>query len=178
MKNKSRKRILHEQKVEIERLRRWVKRLQMQIDPSLGADRSRVDTIARAFVVPQGLLESDRIRDFEVFRALKEMVQELAGRIEIRYEDIDGGKISKVTLLLRVVCPLSASTLPEDYLKGAAAKIVRFPYLPYHDERYTVCYGGPHDGGKKYIEELRLLNEEVKRIVVGGDWNKSAKGGE
>lgn len=175
MKNKSRKRILHEQKVEIERLRRWVKRLQMQIDPSVGVDRRQIDTIARAFVVPQGLIESDRIRDFEAYRTLKEMVQALVEHIEIRCEDIYGGEYQKVTLLLRVVRPLYSDASSETYLKRMVPKIVRFPEVPLHDERSTILYGGPHNGGKKHIKELRLLNEETKRILFGGDWGKDER---
>lgn len=180
MKNKSRKRILHEQKVEIERLRRQIKRLQMQIDPSYGGRRRDFTTLSRSFSIPQGLVETDLLRDDMTRRAMKELIQELVRFIEIRYRDDAGPKNIIYTLSLIVAYPDYSDAAARDYL-SVAVKNLKFirSYSDGVEEMWvpsdTIGYGGRHNGGK-LADEIRRI--EQQRIYVEGDWTKMKGGAE
>lgn len=160
MRNKSRKRILHEQRVEIARLRRqigWIRMLSR--DPQYGKQEHEIVTLRRDFLVPLNLVDAETMRDHEAYKTMKEIVQHLVNLLEIRYEDVPALHSEKYTVILRAVRPSISQVDPEAFMKTAQGgnlcdDLLNKPktLVEWYPADNEILYGGVRDGGRKFYE--------------------------
>ena len=154
MRNKSRKRLLHEQRVEIARLRRIIYSYQRYRAPS-----PEIVTLRRDFLVPLNMPGAEAMRDHEAYKTMKEITQQLVNLLEIRYEDVPDLHSGKYTVILRAVRPLSSQVDPEAFIKTAQGKnlcddLLNKPktLVDWYPADNEILYGGPRDGGRRFYE--------------------------
>lgn len=154
MRNKSRKRILHEQRVEIEKLRRIINSY-----PRYRPSSHEIVALRRDFLVPVNLRGVETMRDHEVYKTMKEIVQQLANLLEIRCEDVPALYSKKYTVILRAVCPSVSQVDPEAFMKTAQGDSIIYdllhkpePLVGWYPADNEILYGGTRDGGRKFYE--------------------------
>lgn len=170
MRNKSRKRILHEQRVEIERLRRQIKWARMlSCDPQYGKQEHEIVTLRRDFLVPLNLVGAETMRAHEAYKTMKEIIQRLVNLLEIRYEDVPTLHSGKYTVILRAVRPSISQVVPDDFMKTAQGGSIiddllhnREPLIEWSPADNEIFYGGIRDGGRKFYETHVLGKFEAK----------------
>ena len=166
MRNKSRKRILHEQRVEIAKLRRIIKSYP-RYRPS-----PEIVTLRRDFLVPLNVRGGDTIRDHEAYKTMKEIMQRLVNLLEIRYEDVPALHSGKYTVILRAVRPSISQIDPEAFMRlsqggSICEELLKKPepligWFPSDDEAAQVLFGGTREGGRKFYETHVLGNFKAK----------------
>ncbi len=170
MRNKSRRRILHEQRVEIERLRRQIKWIRMlSRDPQYGKPEYEIVTLRRDFLVPIGVCGAETVRDHEAYKTMKEIVQQLVGLLEIRYEDVPSLHSEKYTVILRVVRPLSSQIAPHDFTKNVQGGNLcddllnkPKPMVEWYPADNEILYGGVRDVDRNFYESHVLGKFKAK----------------
>lgn len=170
MRNKSRKRILHEQRVEIERLRRQIKWTRMlSCDPQYGKPEHEIVTLRRDFLVPLNLVGAETMRDHEAYKTMKEIIQHLVNLLEIRYEEVPALHSGKYTVILRAVRPSVSQVDPEAFIKTAQGgnlcdDLLNKPktLVEWYPADNEILYGGIRDGGRKFYETHVLGKFEAK----------------
>lgn len=149
MRNKSRKRILHEQRVEIAKLRRIIDSYP-RYRPS-----PEIVTLRRDFLVPLNVMGAETMRDHEAYKTMKEIVQHLVNLLEIRYEDVPALHSGKYTVILRAVRPSVSQVDPEAFIKTAHCDdLLNKPktLVEWYPADNEILYGGIRDGGRKFYE--------------------------
>ena len=164
MRNKSRKRLLHEQRVEIARLRRIIYSYQRYRVPS-----PEIVTLRRDFLVPLNMPGAEAMRDHEAYKSMKEITQQLVNLLEIRYEDVPGLHSGKYTVILRAVRPSVSQVDPEAFIKTAQGgnlcdDLLNKPktLVEWYSADNEILYGGPRDGGRRFYETHVLGKFEAK----------------
>lgn len=164
MRNKSRKRILHEQRVEIAKLRRIINSY-----PRYRPSSHEIVTLRRDFLVPLNLRGAETMRDHEVYKTMKEIVQQLVNLLEIRYEDVPALNSGKYTVILRAVRPSISQVDPEAFAKFVRGSnlcddLLNKPNLSveWYPADNEILYGGMRDGGRKFYETHVLGNFKAK----------------
>lgn len=160
MRNKSRKRILHEQRVEIEGLRRRLRlRSFMQNPLTYGTRECDIVTLRRDFIVPFNVVGAETIRDYEAYKTMKGIMQQIVNLLEIRCEDMPECQSEKYTVILRAVRPLSSQVDPEAFTKTAQGgnlcdDLLNKPktLVEWYPADNEILYGGIRDGGRKFYE--------------------------
>ena len=154
MRNKSRKRILHEQRVEIAKLRRLIGSYP-RYRPSL----SEIVTLRRDFLVPLNLKGGETMLNHETYKSMKELVRQIVPLLEIRCEDVPTLHSEKYTIILRVVRPSSCQIVPDDFMKTADGGSViddlppkPEPWVSWYPADEEIGYGGVRDGGRMFYE--------------------------
>ena len=165
--NKSRKRLLHEQRVEIASLRRQIKWIRMlSRDPQYGKLEHEIVTLRRDFLVPLNLVGAETMRDHEAYKTMKEIIQHLVNLLEIRYEDVPALHSGKYTVILRAVRPSISQAVSEDFMKSIIDDLLHKPeplieWFPADNE---IFYGGIRDGGRKFYETHVLGNLKQRTV--------------
>ena len=164
MRNKSRKRLLHEQRVEIAKLRRIINSY-----PRYRPSSHEIVTLRRDFLVPLNVQGAEAMRDHEAYKTMKEITQQLVNLLEIRYEDVPALHSEKYTVILRAVRPSVSQVDPEAFIKTAQRgnlcdDLLNKPktLVDWYPADNEILYGGPRDGGRRFYETHVLGKFEAK----------------
>lgn len=175
MRNKSRKRMLHEQRVEIEYLRRM---LRTRI-PHCATSESRANIVTiknEIFVPSRDVPGKQELIARKAYETIKGIERELVKLLEIHeapsygepyVAPSCGTPYKKVTITLRAIAPPAGSQLVEDFVNSASKVHIKdrlqtdygFGRGNWYEDQ--ICYGGPHEGGRRFAERL---STEYKRL--------------
>lgn len=166
MRNKSRKRMLHEQRVEIEYLRRM---LRTRI-PHCATSESRANIVTirnDIFVPSRDVPGKQELIARKAYETIEGIERELVKLLEIHEAPSCGTPYKKVTITLRAIAPPAGSQLVEDFVNSASKVHIKdrlqidygFGRGNWYEDQ--ICYGGPHEGGRRFAERL---STEYKRL--------------
>ena len=179
MRNKSRKRILHEQRVEIAKLRRIISVSSRYRPISQELD---IVTLRRDFLVPLNVVGGETLRNHEAYKTLKEMMQHLVSLLEIRCEDGPSPHLDHYTVILRVARPSVSQIDPGVFMNAVRAEAVKDALFdqygingtPYdmETEQTEAFWGGSHRVGEAFkrrvFEEPPIVKISVPQDSEGG----------